>query len=200
MSLSPPSVIHGQIEPIQLGAPVENEFLGNPVFEMCENVIHEAHPGSKCVPWVIQGFTDARAYAEVGIPTFGFSPLWCPPSLPFSDLGKLHVASARTFLWLHLAAQTLVLSHLAVAIGLVVVSLLRAWADDMVVLFPHAPFPVPGLPKASTATTNTSRVMDSGGFAWPLFGTWADWRRARLLFTEELVHGGYRRGRWRWHP
>lgn len=76
-----------EIEPIKLGAPVENEFEGNVVFDMCQDVIHEAHPGSKCVPWVIQGFTDARAYAEVGIPTFGFSPLWCPPSLPFADLG-----------------------------------------------------------------------------------------------------------------
>jgi hypothetical protein len=44
-----------EIEPIQLGAPVENEFVGNPIFELCEHVVHEAHPGAKTVPWVIQG-------------------------------------------------------------------------------------------------------------------------------------------------
>ena len=75
-----------EIEPIQLGAPVENEHRGNAIFGLCEEVISAAHPGATCLPWVIQGFTDARAFAEVGIPTFGFSPLWCPPSLPFADL------------------------------------------------------------------------------------------------------------------
>ena len=78
-----------EVEPLEggIGPPVESKYKDNLVFEHCVAVLEEGDPGATCCPWTIQGFTDARAFAEIGIPTFGWSPCWLPPSLPFKDLG-----------------------------------------------------------------------------------------------------------------
>jgi len=78
-----------EVEPLLhgIGPPVENAYKGNPIYDLCNTIVHEADPGSLTAPCVIQGFTDARAYNEIGIPTYGFSPVWLPPCLPFMMLG-----------------------------------------------------------------------------------------------------------------
>ena len=39
---------------------------------------------------MITGFTDARAFDEVGTPCYGFSPVWLPPEIPFAGLFHGH--------------------------------------------------------------------------------------------------------------
>jgi acetylornithine deacetylase/succinyl-diaminopimelate desuccinylase-like protein len=46
----------------------------------------EHDPGARAVPYTLSGGTDAKAFAPLGIPGYGFSPLRLPPTLAFADL------------------------------------------------------------------------------------------------------------------
>ena len=63
---------------------------GHPIIGAMESVLKEADPGCHPVPQMITGFTDARAFAEVGVPCYGFSPIWLPPDLPFAPMFHGH--------------------------------------------------------------------------------------------------------------
>jgi len=59
---------------------VENMYQGNEVYELAARTLIAADGGvdggdAVAVPITISGFTDARAYAAIGIPTFGFVPM-----------------------------------------------------------------------------------------------------------------------------
>jgi len=62
----------------------------HPIYEMVSEVLSEADPGCHVVPGIITGFTDARAYAELGIPCYGFSPIWLPDDIPFAPMFHGH--------------------------------------------------------------------------------------------------------------
>lgn len=53
-------------------------------------VLREADPGCHPVPNMLTGFTDARAFASLGIPCYGFAPVWLPPDLPFAPMFHGH--------------------------------------------------------------------------------------------------------------
>lgn len=77
------------LEVVQSGPAVEmNE--AHPIVEQLFAVLRDADPGCYPVPHMLTGFTDARAFAEVGTPCFGFSPLWLPPDLPFAPMFHGH--------------------------------------------------------------------------------------------------------------
>lgn len=63
---------------------------GHPMVAAIFDVLREADPGCTPVPQMITGFTDARAFAEVGVPCFGFSPVWLPPDIAFASLFHAH--------------------------------------------------------------------------------------------------------------
>ena len=62
----------------------------HPLFGNIEALLKEADPGCHVVPSMITGFTDARAFVELGIPCFGFSPVWLPEDLPFAPMFHGH--------------------------------------------------------------------------------------------------------------
>ncbi|MDV6014045.1 M20/M25/M40 family metallo-hydrolase [Haloechinothrix sp. LS1_15] len=65
--------------------PVETTFDGALVDAMTAAVLAE-DPEAHTLPYMLSGGTDAKAFAKLGIRSFGFSPLRLPPDLDFSAL------------------------------------------------------------------------------------------------------------------
>jgi acetylornithine deacetylase/succinyl-diaminopimelate desuccinylase-like protein len=70
-----------QVEDIAL----ETGFDG-PLVEAMAAALEAEDPAARAVPYTLSGGTDAKAFAGLGIPGFGFSPLKLPPTLAFADL------------------------------------------------------------------------------------------------------------------
>lgn len=64
--------------------------LDTPLYSMIKEVVEEQDPGSKVVPYLVVGFTDAKQLERLGIKTYGFSPVKFPPDLLFSKLFHGH--------------------------------------------------------------------------------------------------------------
>ncbi|HEY7592575.1 MAG TPA: M20/M25/M40 family metallo-hydrolase [Actinophytocola sp.] len=64
---------------------VETTFDGDLVDAMTTAVVAE-DPGAHTIPYMLSGGTDAKAFQDLGIRCFGFSPLRLPPDLDFSAL------------------------------------------------------------------------------------------------------------------
>jgi len=81
-----------QVSVLETGPPVASEYKNSPVWNLAREVLLEADTVGEVsvVPSVVQGFTDARAFAELGLPCFGFSPLWFPPQINFGALFHGH--------------------------------------------------------------------------------------------------------------
>ena len=77
------------LEVIAQGPPVLND-RAHPIYAQLEAVLRDADPGCHPVPNMLTGFTDARAFAELGIPCFGFSPIWLPPDIEFAAMFHGH--------------------------------------------------------------------------------------------------------------
>lgn len=58
----------------------------NPFFTHLASALERADPGSKAVPFMIPGLTDARWYNELGIKTYGFAPVKLSPGVVFNKL------------------------------------------------------------------------------------------------------------------
>jgi acetylornithine deacetylase/succinyl-diaminopimelate desuccinylase-like protein len=69
------------VDDIALEAPFEGS-----VVEAMKKALVEHDPGARAVPYTLSGGTDAKAFAPLGIPGYGFSPLRLPPTLAFADL------------------------------------------------------------------------------------------------------------------
>lgn len=77
------------IEIIQQGPPVVMD-RSHPAVDAMRRVLQLADPGCHPVTNLLTGFTDARAFDEVGTPCFGFSPIWLPPDIPFAAMFHGH--------------------------------------------------------------------------------------------------------------
>ncbi|MGH3670345.1 MAG: M20/M25/M40 family metallo-hydrolase, partial [Pseudonocardiaceae bacterium] len=64
---------------------VETTFDGDLVAAM-DGAIRQEDPGARTVPYMLAGGTDAKAFNQLGMRCFGFSPLRLPPDLDFSAL------------------------------------------------------------------------------------------------------------------
>src|SRR5690606_15406156 len=62
-------------------------------FDTLAGVLREADPEGIPVPMVLPAATDARHFAELGIQTYGFTPMQLPPDLAF--LSTVHAADER---------------------------------------------------------------------------------------------------------
>jgi acetylornithine deacetylase/succinyl-diaminopimelate desuccinylase-like protein len=63
----------------------ESGFEG-PIIDAIVTSLREHDAAARVVPYTFSGGTDAKAFAELGIPGYGFAPLQLPPSLAFADL------------------------------------------------------------------------------------------------------------------
>ena len=63
------------------------------MFETLANILCEADPQGTPVPFVLQAVTDARFFAQLGIQTYGFTPMQFPPELNVASLA--HAADER---------------------------------------------------------------------------------------------------------
>jgi acetylornithine deacetylase/succinyl-diaminopimelate desuccinylase-like protein len=77
------------IEVLQKG-PALTFDKDHPIVKRMFEVLREADPGCFPVPQMITGFTDARAFAELGMPCYGFIPVWLPPDLRFASMFHGH--------------------------------------------------------------------------------------------------------------
>lgn len=62
-------------------------------FELFASILREADPGCIPVPYLVQGGTDARHFASLGIRTYGFLPLNVPADFNYSP--TIHAADER---------------------------------------------------------------------------------------------------------
>lgn len=74
-----------EVEVLQSGEPTETPWP-TPLWDTIRDVVESSRPGARVVPYLISGFTDAVAYAPLGIRTYGFAPVALPPHLKFSTL------------------------------------------------------------------------------------------------------------------
>ena len=77
------------IEVLAKGPPVVMD-TSHPIYNVLEQILRDADPGAHPVPQMLTGFTDARAFDQVGTPCFGFSPIWLPPTIPFAAMFHGH--------------------------------------------------------------------------------------------------------------
>lgn len=71
------------------GRPVEAS-ADTALFRHLASVLARRDPGAAVLPNLVVGFTDAHAYAELGLTTYGFSPIRLPPDLRFAALYHGH--------------------------------------------------------------------------------------------------------------
>ncbi|HLT59606.1 MAG TPA: M20/M25/M40 family metallo-hydrolase, partial [Microlunatus sp.] len=81
-----------RIETDTLQPSVETEFSGALVEAMRQSLQAE-DPGSRTVPFLMSGGTDAKAWDRIGIRCFGFAPLRLPADLDF--VGMFHGVDER---------------------------------------------------------------------------------------------------------
>jgi len=65
--------------------PLEYPFEG-PLVDAMAAALRAEDPEGRPIPYVLSGGTDNKAFAELGIAGYGFSPLRLPPDLDFSAL------------------------------------------------------------------------------------------------------------------
>lgn len=73
--------------------PSHTEAPVNDFFAQFQPVIEEMDPGAQVVPTLVSGVTDARWFAKLGTPTYGFGPVLLPTNMPF--WGLFHSADER---------------------------------------------------------------------------------------------------------
>ena len=61
-----------------------------PIVDLMRAALERADPEAAALPMMITPGTDAKALAELGIPTYGFAPLRLDPGTPFLDLFHGH--------------------------------------------------------------------------------------------------------------
>ncbi len=64
--------------------------IATPLYRHLEANLQRRDPGCLVTPYLVTGYTDAKAYSEIGIETYGFTPLKMPPGLVFSKLFHAH--------------------------------------------------------------------------------------------------------------
>ncbi|MFY1631994.1 M20/M25/M40 family metallo-hydrolase [Solwaraspora sp. WMMB335] len=74
-----------EIENVERQPALETAFDG-PLIDAMAAALRHVDPGARVVPYMLSGGTDAKAFAQLGIRCFGFTPLRLPADLNFSAL------------------------------------------------------------------------------------------------------------------
>lgn len=77
-----------EIEVLNSGPP-SSTSADSPLYRQVEEVLHE-RSGAPVVPWVLIGFSDTKWLQQIGIQTYGCSPLRMPPDVQFARLPHGH--------------------------------------------------------------------------------------------------------------
>jgi acetylornithine deacetylase/succinyl-diaminopimelate desuccinylase-like protein len=70
--------------------PVVTEPKESSLYSMIHEVMAERAPDAPMVPFILQGFTDAKAFTSIGTKWYGFAPVKLPPTLRFADMFHGH--------------------------------------------------------------------------------------------------------------
>jgi acetylornithine deacetylase/succinyl-diaminopimelate desuccinylase-like protein len=70
--------------------PVVTEPKESSLYSVIHDVMRERAPAAPVVPFVLQGFTDAKAFTSIGAKWYGFAPVRLPPTLRFADMFHGH--------------------------------------------------------------------------------------------------------------
>ncbi len=70
--------------------PVVTEPKESSLYSIIHDVMGEREPDAPVVPFILQGFTDAKAFTSIGAKWYGFAPVKLPPSLRFADMFHGH--------------------------------------------------------------------------------------------------------------
>ncbi len=80
----------GYVLEVMKSHPATECSADTPLFHTLKEVLEERDPGSEAIPYLVAGFTDASAYSQLGIKTYGFSPIQLPRDIVFSKLYHNH--------------------------------------------------------------------------------------------------------------
>ena len=70
--------------------PVVTEPKESSLYSVIHDVMREREPNAPLVPFILQGFTDAKAFTSIGAKWYGFAPVKLPPTLRFADMFHGH--------------------------------------------------------------------------------------------------------------
>ncbi len=70
--------------------PVVTEPRDSPLLDTILSVMGEAAPGAPVVPYLLPGFTDAKAFTKLGMRWYGFAPVRLPKGIRFADMFHGH--------------------------------------------------------------------------------------------------------------
>lgn len=81
---------HIDLEVLHSLPPVVTEPKESSLYSIIDEVMAERAPNAPVVPFVLQGFTDAKAFTSIGAKWYGFAPVRLPPTLRFADMFHGH--------------------------------------------------------------------------------------------------------------
>lgn len=70
--------------------PVVTEPRESPFLDAIHAVMAEREPGVPVIPYLLPGFTDAKAFTRLGARWYGFAPVKLPPEMRFADMFHGH--------------------------------------------------------------------------------------------------------------
>ena len=70
--------------------PVVTEPKMSPLYQTILDVMQQSEPDAPVVPYMLPGFTDAKAFTSIGAKWYGFAPVKMPPDIRFVDLFHGH--------------------------------------------------------------------------------------------------------------
>ncbi|MGK2966724.1 MAG: peptidase dimerization domain-containing protein [Tepidiformaceae bacterium] len=83
-----------EVEVLQSGAPGEVP-LDSGLMRVIRDVVKKREPGSKAVPWLNVGFTDAYHLSKLGVQCYGFCPLVLPGEMRFAGFSTATTSGCR---------------------------------------------------------------------------------------------------------
>jgi acetylornithine deacetylase/succinyl-diaminopimelate desuccinylase-like protein len=79
-----------EIETIHSLPPVVTEPKESSLYSVIHEVMAERAPDAPVVPFILQGFTDAKAFTSIGAKWYGFAPVRLPSHMRFADMFHGH--------------------------------------------------------------------------------------------------------------
>jgi len=79
-----------ELEVIHSLPAVVTEPKESSLYSLIHEVMSVQAPDSALVPFILQGFTDAKAFTSIGAKWYGFAPVKLPPTLRFADMFHGH--------------------------------------------------------------------------------------------------------------
>jgi acetylornithine deacetylase/succinyl-diaminopimelate desuccinylase-like protein len=79
-----------ELEVMHALPPVVTEPKESSLYSLLHEVMAQRVPDAPLVPFILQGFTDAKAFTSIGAKWYGFAPVKLPPTMRFADMFHGH--------------------------------------------------------------------------------------------------------------